>query len=253
MINDQLTKEKILEKVRKLMVLAGDEGASLNEAEVAAKKAQELLFKYNLTMQEADTHIPKDEQVVGDEFYDLGPDWKKNEGSWIISLYQCIARYNLCTIVVGWSYARDRYPKNWAVYVIGRKVNVELVHFMCQQLVFRIRILEKGAWLLYQGLEKKGRFRRGFLVGAVKGISNQLWKQQSGLRGVEKKLDALIVLNEKALEEYSKRRWPDQTKGRMSSLSSWDGLQKGIVAGKSMEIHKGLEEGSNSFGGLLRE
>ena len=158
MIDDELTKTNILEKIQKLMSFTEDRGASLNEAEVAAKKAQELLFKYNLTMQDVDVHTPQDERILGDEYRDLGPGWKKSEGRWIIELYSCIARYNLCSIVTGWSYAQDRCPKTWAVYVIGKKVNVELVYFMCQQLISRIRILEKETWAAYQGREKKGRF-----------------------------------------------------------------------------------------------
>ena len=245
------SKKQILEKIEKLMAMANDT-SSINEAEVAAKKAQELLLKFNLTMQDVNSNVDERETLVGDELFEMGKIWKKVEGNWIQNLYSVVARNNLCRIIL-----RPKHGgRNWTVigkdiWVIGRAANVELVNFMCQQLIPRIRNIEKKSWNEYQGWDKRGKYRRGFLIGCVHGIGQQLYAQMNTMKKEHKNLHALIVVNDKAVDAFVANKWPKLGNSRGGSTSSHDGYSQGKAAGKSMSIHKGVGGTTTRYGGLF--
>lgn len=243
-------KNNVLDKIEKLLAMAG--GGTLHEAETAAKMASKLLLKFNLSMDDIDTRIDDKERAVTDELFEMGKIWKKAEGNWIQNLYSAVARTNLCKIIL-----KPRYGgRNWKVigkdiWVIGKRANVDMVHFICQQLVPRIRKLESRSWSEYQGWDKRGKFRRGFLIGATVGVSQQLEAQLRQMRKEEPKLDALVIYNDKAVQEYVNKKWPKLGKGRSGSTSSNDGYSQGKTAGNNMSIHKGVGGTNQSYGGML--
>ena len=229
------------------------DGGTQHEAETAARMAQKLLLKFNLTMEEVDSTVINGEMMVGDELYEMGKIWKKSEGNWIVNLYGAVARNNLCRIIT-----KSRYGgRNWAVigkdiYIIGKMINVELIDFMCKQLIPRIRVGESNAWKTYEGWEKRGKYKRGYLVGCVGGIGNQLHAQMQESKVENKNLNALIVVNDKLVDTYVSDKWPHLGTGRGSSTSSSDGYSKGRKDGRSMAIHKGVKGRSpNPAGGGL--
>jgi len=246
-------KNNVLDKIEKLLAMA-DKG-TLHEAETAAKMASKLLLKFNLSMDDIDTRIDDKERAVTDELFEMGRIWKKAEGNWIQNLYSAVALTNLCKIIL-----KPRYGSSgskWTVlgkdiWVIGRRTNVDMVHFICQQLVPRIRTLESKGWSGYEGWDKRGKFRRGFLIGATVGVSQQLSAQLRQMRKEEPKLDALVIYNDKAVQEYVSNKWPNLGKGRSGSTSSNDGYSQGKKAGSNMSIHKGVGGTNQSYGGMLK-
>lgn len=244
-------KDTVLDKIEKLLSMA-DRG-TLYEAETAARLASGLLLKFNLTMEDVDTRIDDKERAVTDELFEMGQIWKKAEGNWIVNLYSAVANNNLCKIILKPKYGGPRWSViGKDIWVIGKKINVDIVHFMCQQLIPRIRTLEKNYWEEYDGWDKRGKFRRGFLVGATVGIRQQLAEQLAQMKKEEAKLNALIIYNDKAVEKYVSNKWPSLDKGRGSSTSSHDGYNQGKAAGKNMRIHKGVGGKSSAYGGLLK-
>jgi hypothetical protein len=244
-------KDKVLDRIEKLLAMA--DGGDLHEAEVAAKMASKYLLKYNLSMADVDTRIDNNERAITDELFEMGRIWKKAEGNWIVNMYSAVARNNLCKIIL-----KPRYGgRNWSVigkdiWVIGTRTNVDMIHFICQQLIPRVRTLEGRAWSEYQGWDKRGKFRRGFLIGATVGIGQQLDSQLRQMKKEEIKLDALIIYNDKAVEKYVGNKWPSLGKSRGSTTSSNDGYSQGKVAGNNMSIHKGVGGTTTSYGGLLK-
>ena len=244
-------KDTVLDKIEKLLAMA--EKGTLHEAENAAKMASRLLMKFNLTMEDVDTRIDDKERAVTDELFEMGQIWKKAEGNWIVNLYSAVAGNNLCKIILRPKYGGPRWSViGKDIWVIGKRANVDMVNFMCQQLIPRIREIEKRTWEAYEGWDKRGKFRRGFLIGATVGIKQQLAEQLAQMKKEEAKLNALIIYNSKAVEKYVSNTWPNLGSGRGSSTSSHDGYSQGKAAGKNMRIHKGVGGTKSSYGGLLK-
>jgi len=241
-------KYRIIEKIKKLMQMV--EGGTPKEAENAARLSQRLLIKYNLDMAEVNDTALQDEMAVGDELFEMGKIWKKVEGSWIVRLYSVISQNNFCRIIT-----RSHYPYGKDIWVIGKMVNVELVNFICRQLIPRIREMEARAWKEYEGWDKRGVYKRGFLLGCASGIGIQLYDQMAKEKEVEPKLGALIVLNDKLVDQHVNDKWPNLGRGRGSTTSSHDGYGAGKKAGKSMSIRQGISGNRSTSrlagGGLL--
>jgi hypothetical protein len=111
--------------------------------------------------------------------------------------------------------------------------------------------MEGIAWKHYEGWEKRGKFRRGYLLGCVGGINNQLREQMQESKVENTNLNALIVVNDKLVDDYVGNKWPKLGRGRGSRTTSNDGYLKGNKDGKSMSIHKGISSPSPAGGGLL--
>ena len=142
------------------------------------------------------------------------------------------------------------------ISIIGKPHNVNIVNYLCMQLIPQIRRAEKHAWDHYNGYEKRGTYRRGFLMGCTDGIYVQLKQQERDLRTAENKVDAMMVVNDNALQEYMKQEFGKLSRGKSSRSSSWEGRAQGTAHGKRMGINHGVSEGrtgssSKNMGGLL--
>ena len=148
--------KNIYEKLQKLLRKADSakEVGNLAEAEAFANKASEILMEYNLSREQID--LEDKPKVVRDHIPNTMKDFlPKNEGRWLVLLYNVIARHNLCRIVT-------HEDGRKGLSVMGEKINIEIVRYICDQLEAKIRILVKQAYRDYRGLEKKNAFIRGF-------------------------------------------------------------------------------------------
>ena len=222
--------KKILEKIQKLKALqeSAEKLGSIEEAANAAAQTQRLLVKYNLSLEEVDAHIP--EKEVSHESFCCSYETKKSESTWVISLYHQISRFNFCSVI-----AINKYK----IHLVGEKYNREVVKDLCESLIPRIRNLEKESWRTYSGLEKRGTFRRGFLVGVVKGIMMKLEYEMFRLKEEEPKLDGLILVKTESVKKYINDNFYTKN-GKSHRLSSQSGKSMGIEAGKNMSINRGI-------------
>ena len=235
--------EKILNRIAKLMQMA--DGGTKHEAEVAAKMAQSLLIRHNLSMSDVNNNIDETERAIMDELFNMRDTWKKVEGNWISSLYHVVAINNLCKIIV---HGGGKW-KN--ITVIGSKANVSMVNFTCMQLIPRLREAEKQEWSWYNGYDKRNVFIRGFFQGAVAGISKQLSEALQDLQAEDKNVEGLVLYNDKAVTEYRDQKWPNLGKSRGSRSSSWDGYKSGKNVGSNMSIRRGVGGSKSTIGGML--
>ena len=235
--------EKVLERIAKLMQMA--DGGTKHEAEVAAKMAQKLLMKHNLSMSDVNTDIDEKERAILDERFSMRDLFKKAEGNWIAMLYNQVALNNLCKII---THSGGRWKD---ISIIGTKANVSMVNFTCQQLIPRLRQAEKDEWSWYNGYDKRGKFRRGFFVGAVVGVGKQLEAQLKQMKQEDQNVEGLVIYNDKAVQEYMDNKWKNLRTGRRSRTSSNDGFQSGKQVGQNMSIHKGVGGSTSSYGGML--
>ena len=235
--------QDILDRIAKLMQMA--DGGTQHEAETAAKLAQRLLMKHNLSMDDVNVDIDEKERAVQDDRFNMRDVWKKAEGNWVAILYNQVAINNLCKVI---THSGGRWKD---ITIIGTRANVSMVQFTCQQLIPRLRQAEKNEWLDYNGYDKRPVFRRGFLMGAAVGVGQQLAAQLHEMKQEDKNVEGLVIYSDKAVQEYMDNKWKNLGKARRSSTSSRDGFQSGKAVGKSMSIHKGVGGTKTSYGGML--
>lgn len=236
---------KVIDTIQKLLRLR-DGTNSPAEAESAAAKVQELLIKYNLQMLDVDSVVPEEEKTVGEERFETTE--KKNESSWVRDLYKVVANFNFCYPI--W---RDSLVNQhgYNMSIVGKPANVEVVHYTVEWLVPRIRKMASSSWYEYDGYEKKGKFRRGFLAGAVVGVGDRLSLELSRAQMSDSNTRALVVVNTREIENYVMKAYPRLSKPKYVSLSSLDGREQGIKAGRGLKVQPGVRKGDDHIGGYL--
>ena len=231
MSTQQADLDKIKGKLEKLVKL--QQGAtkigSLEEAANAAEKIQTLLFKYNLSMADINTDEQREEDIKNNslDLSELGR--VKTSGRWMETLVGVIARNNLCQVV--WAQPR--------CVIFGNKENIEVVTLFSIQLISRIQDMAKQSWKEYNGPEKRNSYIRGYTIGAVAGIAIKLKENKAELEK-QSNMTALVVANEKLVQEAMKTKFHNLKSGRRSSSSSQDGRRQGVKDGKNMNIHKAI-------------
>lgn len=174
--------EEIIKKIEKLLALA-EKNPNENEAMAAALKAQELIAKYNVQMEQIGNNKPSQKIVA--EMHEGGKGYK-----WRYALANIVARNFRCkTYVLG----RDHVM----FYGYENDAKAALATFS-----FLFKVGNKLAAKFYHEYKKQGHSTRGvlnrYLAGFCKGISEVLDEQCTALMIVTPK-----EVNEQ-FKEYSK-------------------------------------------------
>ena len=236
--------KKILEKIQKLLNLA--EGAkaidSLAEAELAATRAQDLLIKYNLSLEqvgEGTTVV----MVVDRETIQTMGFGKKSDGTWIGELWDAIAKNNFCKILY-------KGRGKWYVVLIGEEHNRLIVQDLVESLIPRIRSLapkyrkeyleniEEGTqdWMI----EKKGRWTRGFFRGAVQGIKSKLEEHFEELKQEDEEINKMALVKVDKIKVYIEKTYSSLGYTTKTKASGTSGREQGYGAGRSMRLQRGV-------------
>lgn len=226
----------ILERIQKLLNLqqGAEAVGSLHEAELAAVRVHEILLKYNLDMADVTGYVkPETSQI--NRFDEEGIINPKNEGKWIHTLYHVLCKHNFCKMVI--NSGRTEHP--YAI-LIGTKVNVESVKFLADQLENRIRIAEKDGWKRNFSSEKRNAFRRGFFLGAVRGIDDQLRLKKLQEEANNNKVTALVLSVDKKLNTFMENEFHNLKPGKAARTTARLGVSMGYEQGRSMNINNGI-------------
>lgn len=265
--------QNILDRVQKLINLK--EGAeavgSLAEAENAAARLQDLVMKYNLDLEEVKKSQIEKRAEMFDEWVDLSSKQDKKESFWVPKLYAAIARSNFCKV----------FPNQRGIWIIGEKHNAELVLYISEQMISKVRIAAKLAWKKYEQenkdnwqAEKRGTFIRGFLAGACSGIEQKLYREKQEMSQEGNPYAVMIVNRDKVVQDYfyekytkpvqeaqEKMRELEKEQGANGKkkkekkiklrkgprkIGSNDGWRSGYDAGLEMNINKGLDNSQPS-------
>ena len=222
--------DRIKDKIAKLLKKAesAKEINSLEEAELFAEKANQLLMEHNLSL--SDIEMEDKSQAI--DGFTLDTESIKTEGDWVIRLYTVISKYNLCKVIV--------YKNSTKIVIFGSKDNVDMVMYICSHLRELIKKSLSERWKAYEGPEKKGTFKRGYLTGAVIGINSKLAEQHARMQKEVEGVTTLVRTNEVALSNKVGEWFPILGKARQKSLKSSAGMTQGIADGKNMNISKAI-------------
>lgn len=227
--------EKILDKIRKLINKqnSSEKLGNLEEANAFALKVSELLAKHNLSRFDIKDKV-EDSGVIRQNCNEITT--PKNEGKWLLALYNTLSKYNYCRLIV----VNGLHNTYGALF--GTEENIEVVRFMGEQLSNKIRFLGKQTYKQLSGKipEKKNAFLRAFYSGAVSGIAAKLHEQQDAMVASNPKAGALVLFNSKALDLAVNNEFQRLKQTKHTKLSAQNGRALGFKAGKEMDINKGI-------------
>lgn len=215
------SREKILEKIEKLLALAGN-NPSENEAISAALKAQELMAKYNIEL--ADLEGKSLEQNIVEETYTPKANCHYVR-KWRYTLSQIIAKNFCCK-----TYSINRDAIAFYGYEKDAKIAVEVFKFLFET-------GNKLANRYYLKCKKEGRDTKGvlntYLVGFCDGIKEVLDKQCT----------ALMIVVPKEVEEAYTEHSKNFRRMNTSLTTSSDGraYSEGKTDGKATATARSIE------------
>lgn len=240
-----IKRDKILEKLRKLMNLkesaqsCGNEG----EANAAAAGITRLLMEYNLSESDIPEQEKIDNPVVSEEIPYRTP---VEDGPWYSTLVGIVCEYNLCRSLLI-SNRRNGRLKREKIEIIGRKKNVEvtlyLVSFLANQFVAYGRkkypqYKHDSIWKYGRNPQSERMYMKSFLYGCSLGLAS---KFRADKKELSEKIDitSLTVSTKAEIDDFLKGQKIGTVK---ESKASVDSISAGIGyhVGENIEIHKGV-------------
>lgn len=227
-------KDEVIDLIQKCLRLS--ESPNENEAEAALGKAQELLEKYNLTMEQvrlADDGTPPPE-LISQDIQVGGSKWRKH-------LLFYIARNNFCSVVLS---------QNGIVYLLGRTPNVAAVLEMANWVMPQLDRMSteeaskiKGVYLdpVTQTFQRvsttsKRGFRNDFLWGAIKRIDERLKESRQKRVDISPDTKAMVISVETELRAFISSQFPHLHKTGTSIRTSSKGYSTGYEAANGVSL-----------------
>ena len=231
--------EKIAEKIEKLIRLG--ESPSQAEAELALRKAHELMLKYNI--EDLDKRTKEDYIVrpIG-SFMKRVPNWTRD----IVGILHEYYFINTCLC---YSYPHGRYYE-----IFGTKENLDLAEYIYCCLCHQIETL----WKEFSAKKKteghiyiQGVFsKESFAEGLVCGYREQLKEEKKRLETVPA-IQALVWKGDPLLDEMHKKQYPDMRDNTHHRTASLGGRNEGFNLGKNLKINQGIYAGQTANSRLL--
>jgi len=234
-MSESFNKDQVIARIKKLLALASSSNKA--EAELAAKRANELLLKYNLSMKEVD----REKTEVIRKAIKSGSRSKK----WRLVLLNTVAEVNFCEFIYVDTGIGFRFD------IIGKSHNAEIVASIYEY-------LEKAIMNIAQKechKNAKYKYREHFRYGMATEISVRLFEimkqnQQSGPSDQNALVVAVYENEKKDIDCFL------QSQGLTFSETKLDeealkkkAFQKGILAGRKVGLNNQLNnsQSRNSY------
>lgn len=215
-------KNAILAKVQKLLTLA--ESENQNESELATLKANEILQKYHLKL---DQDTVKQTDDSEDEMVALTVWEGKRNSSKMMCISEILGHFFV--------YPYFNYGKNIVrLEIMGEEQDVKIADYLCKYYINEFESQWKKQKHL-KGMKQKNSFFRGLTKGHILKLQNQSIHEPHQSRELIKMKKALIDKVHKYLPHLGGRYQDYQTDGRAESL--------GRSFGQEMNVRKGIGEG----------
>jgi hypothetical protein len=225
--------DRVLERIRKLLALAGS--PNQHEAEIAMRKAHELMLRHNIEATAA--HVERNYVVrhLGDA---------SKRGTRVESEVAGLLLEFFFVKVIRVPVYLPQLGKSGAVYEIaGTHANVEMASHVW---AFLLATAER-LWAAnrHDTRVRNGRDRLAYQSGVVGGFREKLLSERKGL-----KQTGLIWVGDGDLDRFYHARHPRITT-RRHSVRINDAHAAGREAGRTVVLHKPVEHGSSGGGPRL--
>ncbi|MDQ3367540.1 MAG: DUF2786 domain-containing protein [Myxococcota bacterium] len=228
--------DRTIERIRKLLALAGS--ANQHEAEIAMRRAHELMLRHNIEATAARVEQAYELRHLGDPLKRTNR--VESEIMHLLSqaFFVKVIRVPVYVPLAG---------KRGSVYeILGTHANVEMAAHVYE---FMIATAER-LWAANRtdARVRSGRDRLSYQAGVVRGFREKLGSERTELRGT-----GLIWLGDKSLEGYYRKRHP-RIVTRTSRVRVDGAHAAGCEAGRTVVLHKPVTSTGRSGGGprLLR-
>ena len=217
--------QKIIDKIRNLLVLAEDHRTNENEAGVAALKAGELLSKYNLEIDDLGEESEISHEVVLEDY--VMANWKGLLFSGISSLYgvEIINTF------------KKRRSKRGRLIMIGRPVSILIAK---ETFFYLSNVIERLA-LSYQG--KGYAHINSFRIGIGERLRQKLEAKRNELNHETRGNGALVVKSQfekdmEAINEYLKHLFGAVEESGKARYSSKEAYQDGLKIADTISLNE---------------
>jgi hypothetical protein len=235
--------DRIVERIKKLLALSSSQNP--HEAALAAAKAQELLFRHNLSLSMVEAALEGGSSAYVSDRFDSGG-WMH----WRLRLLSAVARNNFCR---GVSYQGTR-----DVGIVGEPHNVTVVKHLYAFLVREVlRLADLGVKEQHGLDEEESRaWKRSFYLGAVRTIAQRLATQRQRDISADPQAAALVVRKDQELDEAYREHFPtaqsneDDEEGAPAPVRQdrgpsrprrTDGYRAGVLAGRTIPLNLPIE------------
>ena len=221
--------EKVLERIKKMLTLGNDAGATEAERETALRMAYNVMAKYNLTIADLPSEAKGEDRCQ--------QTFTINADAYARSLFSSVERLFFCKnfyIRLG-SAGRDAH------YFVGLESNALTAASMAQYL---IKSIKREATVRYG--KSAGTLARSFGTGTTSSIcvrvKEMLANDTEGTPGT-----ALALIKAHQSEEIENTNWlaamgiaPKPAKPRTNTVLM-DAYAEGVVYGRTVPLHKQLD------------
>ena len=165
-------KDSILKRIQKLLRMSEENGASENEAMMAASKVQELLKEHNLSL--SDVKDDTEQEPIDRENFDLG---KENWRAWIA---QATAKLYFCSMFQSTKY--ENYKRVKKAVFVGRKSNRIVAKSMCDYFEKTVERLADEEFKNTPGSKSAiNKMKHAFQLGCASRLQSRLQEKYNEL------------------------------------------------------------------------
>lgn len=226
--------DSILWKIKKLLALADTRtNTNPNEAAQAAAKAQELLFKHNLSMLSIDGLQDQDSEAILKEEW-VAPDVNRTSLGWAGPLLNIICKTNFCRVI--------RLSSGSAKYaLIGKPSNIQVSQYLFTYLKGEIDRLGKQTVKSEGIITKKASWVKDFSYGAMSSVIAKLKEQKQQNAQASTTSTALVIMSDRQLDNAVRSYYPHVSRSSSRARSSDSGaFGAGVSAGRNINIRQGV-------------
>lgn len=223
-----------LRRIRKLLALA-DANPSEAEAQLAYRRANSMLLKYNLTVADLEserTHL----------FRRLGAPTGR-VASTAYGVGSILRDFFFVDVLWVHDYVASEDREGRVLEVMGTPANVDMAEHVHATLH---RVLE-DLWRRYaersgaRGLKAKRQYQEGVLHG---------FSQTLRAGREEDRQEGLVWVGDPRLQAWARQRWPHRRSVSLSGVLRTDDHAAGVADGRTVRIHRPVSQGGGG-GGLL--
>lgn len=206
--------EKVINRLKKMLALANNAGATEGERDAALKQSYTLLAKYNLTMSQVDAHntTPQEERLAEKATFPVYP-WARQIAGQVADLFFC--KYYFMRLGVG---------KQATHVFIGKESNAATAQYMSE---FVVRSVMREAAKMYGSAIAPEA--RNFAVGVVSKLWDRVREIKAGFNKAEEATTtgtALVLASLYEQEASANKAWLEQMNIKLKTSAS---RQKGVT------------------------
>lgn len=232
---------KVIEKIQKLLSLANSDNE--NEAKNATRMANELLLKYNLSIQSVKDHQSEyEKQDLAKTGFTIQP-----HQNLITNLLQ---EYFFVRVIINSQYAGEssgKYGRTRARFVktiklVGTKENCQIAGYIFEYLNSAYPKLWKDFYNSSSRITKsqKVSYYTGLTVGISEMLKATRWRVQEET--------GLVLVEDPALKEFASKDTTGTYNGQSNSDIDPKIFAKGVIDGSKITLRKPLENKSEDTG-----